>query len=271
MSHATFRKIQNHSICTEVEVKVWRLAEFWKKQYTPSILLCCNSWYFIRLSTEGQQKSTYLLFWKEFWNRNQSVATWLVSRQQFHSLLWGNNMFFCFCKCCLYWVNPSMFNSDNILWTSNEKMHLQKPEHNTMTSLNPIWRKRGIIYMTDCWHYIFWLLTQEKANFYELYLIHSIYFVNKRVQLPSFLTTFEGLRNVKNDKCQWKYYKRVKFSLNTDQRPSITNQGCIHKMCFLTSFFLHYFSSLFIKSVSYSVHLAPLMTQLWKFRKMKGN
>lgn len=136
MSRVTFRKIQNHSICTE-----WKFEDcpnFERNNMHPekTILLCCNYWYFIRFSTEGQQKSTYLLFWKEFWNRNQSVAMWLVSRQQFHSLLRGNNVFFCFCKCCLYGVNPSMFNSDNILWTSNEKTHLQKPEHNTMTPLN---------------------------------------------------------------------------------------------------------------------------------------
>lgn len=53
--------------------------------------------------------------------------------------------------------------------------------------------------MTDCWHYLFWLLTQENANFYELYLIHSIYFVNKHVQLPPFLTVFEGLGHIKSD------------------------------------------------------------------------
>lgn len=78
----------------------------------------------------------------KFWKGNQSVATWLVSRQQFHWLLRGNNAFFCFCKCWLYWVNPSMFNSDNILWTSNEKTHLQKPEHNAMTPLNPCLEKK---------------------------------------------------------------------------------------------------------------------------------
>lgn len=187
---------------------------------------------FIRFSTEGQQNSTYLLFWKEFWNRDQSVAMWLVSRQQFHSLLRGNDVFFCFCKCCLYWVNTSMFNSDNILWTLNEKTHLQKPEHNTLTSQLLFGEKRCIIYMTDCWHYIFWLLTWENANFYEIYLIHSIYFVNKHEQLPLFPTIFEGLRQIKSNKCQWKYYKRVKFSPNTDQHPSRTHQRCTNKIIF---------------------------------------
>lgn len=161
---------------------------------------------------------------------------WLVSRQQIHSLLRGNYVFFCFCKCCLYWVNPSMFNSDNILWTTNEKMHLQKPEHNTLTSQLLFGEKRCIIYMTDCWHYIFWLLTWENANFYEIYLIHSIYFVNKHEQLPPFPTTFEGLRHTKSNKCQWKF-RRVKISPNTDQHHSRTHQGCINKIIFPYKFF----------------------------------
>lgn len=134
----------------------------------------------------------------------------------------------------------------------------------------PIWRKRCIIYMTDCWHYIFWLLTWENANFYETYLIHSIYFVNKHEQLPPFLTTFEALRHIKSDKCQWKYYKRVKFSLNTDQHPSSTHQGCINKVIFSYKFFtLFLFGPVCKKSVS--VNLASVMTHLRKFRKMRGN
>lgn len=136
MSCVTLRKIPNHSICTEWKLKGCLNFETNNTDQEKTTLLRWNYWYFIRFSAEGQQKSTYLLFWKEFWNRNQSVAMWLVSRQQFHSLLQGKDVFFCFCKCCLYWVNPSMFNSDNILWTINEKKHLQKPEHNTLTSLN---------------------------------------------------------------------------------------------------------------------------------------
>lgn len=132
MSHVTFRKIQNHSISTEWKFEGCLNFQRNNTNWGKTILLCCSYWYFIRFSTEGQQNSTYLLFW----NGNQSVATWLVSRQQFHSLLRGNNVFLCFCKCCLYWINPSMFNSGNILWTSNEKMHLQKQEHNIKTPLN---------------------------------------------------------------------------------------------------------------------------------------
>lgn len=63
----------------------------------------------------------YLPFVLEGKENQYSVAMWLVSKQQFHSLLWGNKVFFCFCKCCLYWVNPSASNSDNMVWTSNEK------------------------------------------------------------------------------------------------------------------------------------------------------
>lgn len=247
MSCVTFRKIQSDSICTEWKLEGCLNFERNNTHREKIIPLCGNYWHFIRFSTEGQQKSTYLLFWKEFWNRNQSVATWLVSRQQFPSLLQGNNVFFCFCKCCLYWVNPSMLNSDNILWTSNEKMHLQKPEHNRVNSLNSYLVKETHHIHDSCWHYIFWLLTWENANFYELYLIHSIYFVNKHVQLLPFLTVFEGLRHIKSNKCQWKCYKMVKFSPNTDQHPSITNQGCIHKMFFHTSFFTLFLFAFFYK------------------------
>lgn len=121
-------------ICTEWKFEGCLNFERNNSHREKNILLYCNYWYFIRFSTEGQEKSTYLLFWKEFWNRNQSVDTWLVSRQQFHSLLQVNRVFFCFCKCCLHWVNPSMFNSDSIPRASNEKMHLQKLEHNKMMS-----------------------------------------------------------------------------------------------------------------------------------------
>ena len=137
----------------------------------------------------------------------------------------------------------------------------------------PVWRMRCIIYMTNCWHYIFWLLTQENANFYEPYLIHSIYFVNKCVQLPPFLNVFEGLRHTTSDKCQvdilWKGEVFTEYgSTSLNNKPRM--QGCIHKMFFLASF-LHYFYLLFfMKSVSYSVHLASVTIHLRKFRKMMG-
>lgn len=193
-----------------------------------------------------------------------SVATWLVSKQQFHSLLCGNKVFFCFCKCCLYWVNPSMFNSDNILWTSNEKNAFAK---NRIYHIERPLSTRDASYPWDCWHDIFWLLTQENAKLYELYLIYPICFVNKCVWLPLFLSRFEGLRYVKsNSSVSGNTIKECSFQrilINIPQQP--TKDASI-EYSFLFAF-LHYYYLVFIKSVSYSINLESDMTQLWKFRK----
>lgn len=181
-SCVTFRKTPHHSICAEWKFEGSLYFERNNTRRQKTILLCCNYWYFIRFSTEGQQTSTYLLFWKEFWNRDQSVATWLVSRKQFHSLLWGNNVFFCFCKCCLYWINPSMFNSDKILWTRTKKCICKNQNIVKQPLSTPGWRMRCIIYLTDCWHYIFCLFDSRECQ-----LLRTILYPFNLFCEPSFI------------------------------------------------------------------------------------
>lgn len=123
MSHVTSRKIQSHSTCTEWKFDGCLNAERNNMQQEKTILLCCNYWHLIRFKTEGQLKCTYPLFWKGRKISTLLLRDWFPSSSSTH--FFGetkcSSVFFCFCKCCLYWVNPSVSNSDNTVWTSNEK------------------------------------------------------------------------------------------------------------------------------------------------------
>lgn len=143
-----------------------------------------------------------------------------------------------------------MFNSDNILWTSNEKNAFAK---NRIYHIERPLSTRDASYTWDCWHDIFCLLTQENAKLYELYLIYPICFVNKCVWLPLFLSRFEGLRYVKsNSSVSGNTTKECSFQrilINIPQQP--TKDASI-EYSFLFAF-LHYYYLVFIKSVSYSI------------------
>lgn len=254
MSYVTFRKIPNHSICTEWKFEGCLNFEINNTHQEKTTLLHWNYWHFTRFSTEGQQKSTYLLFWKEFWNRNQSVAMWLVSRQQFHSLLQGNNAFFCFCKCCLYWVNPSMFNSDNILWTINEKTHLQKPEHNTLTSLNSYLEKRDASYtwqiagitFSGCW------LERLPTFMKHTWSIPFILWINMNSFLH-LLPHLKGLDISKVTSVSGNTIKGWNFHWILMNIPSRAHQESINKIIFSYKFFTLFLFGPVYKKVSLSI------------------
>lgn len=100
MSYVRVRKIPNYSICTEWKFEGCLNFERNNTHQEKTTLLCWNTNTLLGLALKVNKRVLTFCFGK-FWNRNQSVAMWLVSRQQFHSLLQGNDMFFCFCKCCL--------------------------------------------------------------------------------------------------------------------------------------------------------------------------